>query len=78
MEQVQGQVLKPGYKTTEFWATLAAGLVPVLTPALPPTWAAALPVLAGAAYTASRAYAKAKAVANRKPRKPRAPRKVKP
>lgn len=71
---MEATALKPGYKTTEFWATLAAGLVPVLTPALPATWAAALPVLAGAAYTASRAYAKAKEVAARKPRKPRAPR----
>lgn len=50
--------MKPGHHTTEFWMTLAASVLPALTPALPATWQVAIPAIATAAYTISRGVAK--------------------
>lgn len=54
--------MKPGYKTTEFWVTLATIILPVILPGFtlsPEVWV----TLAGsvtAVYTAARNYAKTK------------------
>lgn len=50
--------MRPGWKTTEFWTTLAAVLVPILLPGVSPDVAVA--VIGGliAIYTAARAAVK--------------------
>lgn len=50
--------LKPGWKTTEFWTTIAGGALPWIIPNLPPTWQAALTTAAGAVYAVARGLAK--------------------
>jgi hypothetical protein len=52
---------KPGWKTTEFWLTVAAELALVLTAiqgSLPPKWAAISGTVAGGLYAISRGQAK--------------------
>lgn len=52
---------KTGWKTTEFWATLATSVGLVLTSVagvLPPEWAAVAIAVATVAYTVSRGLAK--------------------
>lgn len=53
------ETARPGWKTTEFYVSLAAMLAPQLHPeALPPVWRAALTVGAAAVYTISRLFVK--------------------
>lgn len=52
------RTLRPGWKTTEFWVTLAGGAVPWIVPNLPPTWQAILSTAAGAVYAVARGLAK--------------------
>lgn len=52
---------KPGYKTTEFWLTVAtavAGLLQAVAGALPPAQAAILITISTGLYTLSRGLAK--------------------
>lgn len=49
---------KPGWKTTEFYASVAAMLVPQIVEGLPATWRAALTAGAAALYTLARGLAK--------------------
>lgn len=52
---------KPGIRTTEFWAALAAvigSVISGLTDMLPAEWSATLAVIATAAYALSRGLAK--------------------
>ena len=52
---------KPGYKTTEFWASLLAALAGILgqvSGILPSPWGVVLAALGTAAYTISRGLAK--------------------
>lgn len=50
--------MKPGWKTTEFWLTLATSLWGVFGNSLPPLAQAIIPTVATAAYTIGRAIAK--------------------
>lgn len=55
-------MMKPGYKTTEFWLTVVSNAAIVLTASadlLPPKWAALALALANTAYALSRAWVKA-------------------
>jgi len=52
------RTLKPGWKTTEFYVSLAGGVLPYLLPSLPPTWQAVLSTGAGAVYALARGLAK--------------------
>jgi hypothetical protein len=49
---------KPGYRTTEFYFSIAAALVPQVIDHLPPTWRAGILAAAGLVYTLSRGLAK--------------------
>ena len=49
---------KPGVRTTEFYVSIAAGLLPQLIDHLPPTWRAVVLTAAGAVYTLARGLAK--------------------
>ncbi len=53
--------MKPGYKTTEFWLTLAldaAIVVSAIESVLPPKWAAVAGAVANGLYAVSRGKAK--------------------
>jgi hypothetical protein len=53
--------MKPGFKTTEFWASLAAGIgtaVASIAGSLPPEWAAPVSGGLAVAYTFARAAVK--------------------
>ena len=52
------RTLRPGWKTTEFYVSLAGGVIPWLIPNLPPTWQAAVTTAAGAVYALARGLAK--------------------
>lgn len=52
------EAVKPGWRTTEFYVTIGAGLLPQLIDHLPPTWRAGVLTAAGLIYTLSRALAK--------------------
>lgn len=52
------RTLRPGWKTTEFWVSLAVGAAPFVHEALPATWKATLAVVAGGIYTLARGLAK--------------------
>lgn len=54
-------MLKAGYKTTEFWLTVATEvgiLAAAVADALPPKWAAVASAASGAAYAVARGLAK--------------------
>ena len=52
-------VLKPGWKTTEFWVSVTTGgVLPFVLGALPATWQAVISAGAGAIYALSRGLAK--------------------
>lgn len=51
--------MKAGYKTTEFWITIAIMLWGVLGVSLPPLYQAGIPLVAGGIYTLARGLAKA-------------------
>lgn len=57
-------MVKPGWKTTEFWLTLGAGVWAALEPAAPPLVRVAAPVLVSAVYAISRAITKKAAAAS--------------
>jgi len=53
--------MKPGYKTTEFWITIATSLgalIAALADALPPRYAAIATAASAAAYAIARGIAK--------------------
>jgi len=52
--------LKPGYKSTEFYVTLAAAAVPYVLQAVPPQYAAVASTVLGALYTVGRSVVKYK------------------
>jgi hypothetical protein len=54
-----GEAMKPGWKTTEFWITLATALASLFAPMVPDQWRAPVAGAAGVAYTISRGIAKA-------------------
>jgi hypothetical protein len=52
---------KPGYKTTEFWLTIAANVAAILATVaevLPPEWGAIAVVISNGIYSVSRGVAK--------------------
>lgn len=51
--------MKSGWKTTEFWITLATALASLFAPMVPNQWRAPVAGAAGIAYTISRGLAKA-------------------
>jgi hypothetical protein len=52
--------LKPGYKTTEFWTTLVAGIVPYFLTAVPPQYSAIASAALAGVYTIGRSVVKYK------------------
>lgn len=52
--------MKPGYRTTEFWITIAASVWAAIAPGLPPQYQAAIPAIAGGLYSIARGIAKFK------------------
>lgn len=53
---------KPGYRTTEFWLTVAfdiAAITSAIANQLPPKWATLAGAIATSIYAAARAYTKA-------------------
>lgn len=51
-------VLKPGWRTTEFWVSLGGAVLPWLVTELPGTWKAGLATAAAAVYAVARGLAK--------------------
>ena len=49
---------KPGTSTTEFWLTAAVSLWGALSPAIPPPWNIAVPLVATTVYTLGRSVVK--------------------
>lgn len=60
MAKAKKKETKPGYKTTEFWVTLATGLWAAVGPAVPPEYQVIIPAVGSALYTVARSVAKAK------------------
>lgn len=50
--------MKPGWKTTEFWVTVATNLWAAIGPDMPPLARTIIPAVATAAYAFARAYVK--------------------
>lgn len=50
--------VKPGWKTTEFWLTVATGAGTLFGDFIPASWKAAVVTVTAAAYAISRAIAK--------------------
>ena len=57
-ESAERATAKAGWKTTEFWITAGAMIIPQAIDALPPTWKAIVSAAAGAIYTLARTLAK--------------------
>jgi hypothetical protein len=49
---------KPGYKTSEFWLTIASGVAAFVVPNLPPAWRVGLSVASSGIYAIARGLAK--------------------
>lgn len=54
--------VKPGWKTTEFWATIGAAVAPYVVSAVPPATAVKVSGVVAAAYTIARGVVKLAAV----------------
>jgi hypothetical protein len=50
--------MKPGWKTTEFWLSLAAVIVPAFAPGVTPELVAGMAGLVGTVYTLGRSMVK--------------------
>ena len=57
-ETAERKTLKPGWRTTEFYVSIAGMLMPLVIDHLPPTWKGALATGAAAVYAIARGLSK--------------------